>query len=131
MGRTWAVLARSTGRADLAAHSQELLTAATPMREHLQASLQKTIHATGNPRAPRCIPTGADPPPTGAVPLPTGCLGDFRGFPELMYSGALTHEQADDLFLYLTYGNDSRLVTRPMTLACTGYNNKQVRVACA
>jgi hypothetical protein len=131
MGRTWAVLARSTGRADLAAHSRELLTAATPMREHLQASLQKTIHATGNPRAPRCIPTGADPPPTGAVPLPTGCLGDFRGFPELMYSGALTHEQADDVFLYLTYGNDSRLVTRPMTLACTGYNNKQVRVACA
>ena len=58
-----------------------------------------------------------------------GCLGDFRGYPELMYSGALTHEQAAHLFAHLAYGNDSRLVTRPMTLACTGYNNKQVRPA--
>ena len=58
----------------------------------LQASLNRTITPTGSKRGPRCVPTGADPPPT-AHALPTGCLGDFRGYPELMYAAVLTREQ--------------------------------------
>ena len=123
VGSMWNALALNTGRKDLAAHAAELLDAAPRMREHLQASLQMTIWPTGNPRAPRCVPTGADPPAAAADP-PIGCLGDFRGFPELMYAGVLSSRQAEDLYLHLTYGNDTRLVTRPMTLGCTGYNNK-------
>ena len=42
-----------------------------------------------------------------------------------MYSAALSPEQADDLFTHLTYGNSSLLGTRPLTLGCSGYNNKQ------
>ena len=46
-----------------------------------------------------------------------------------MYSGLLTAQQADDLFTHLSYGNESALVTRPMTLGCSGYNNKQTTCA--
>ena len=128
IGRMWSVVGKSHGRSDVEQHAAELLAAAPRMRQLLQASLHKTIKPTGNPRAPFCVPTSADPPNPPSDP-PMGCLGDFRGYPELMYSGALTHEQAAHLFAHLAYGNDSRLVTRPMTLACTGYNNKQVRPA--
>ena len=76
-----------------------------------------------HPRAPRCVPTGADPPKQAGDP-PVGALGDFRGIPELMYSGALTHQQTEDLWTYFTYANDTRMVTRPTTLSCAGYNNK-------
>ena len=124
-GRMWSRVGKAAGRAEIEKHGEELLAAAPKMLALLQASLAKTTLPTGNPRAPRCIPTGADPP-TPSSALPMGCLGDFRGFPELMYSGALSRSQANDLFLHLTYGNDTRLVTRPFTLACTGYNNKQV-----
>jgi len=107
----------------VAAHATELLKVAPEARAQLQASLKKRIYTTDNPRAPRCVPISADEPPPGS--LPGGCLGDFRGYPELMYSGLLTAQQADDLFTHLSYGNESALVTRPMTLGCSGYNNKQ------
>ena len=32
--------------------------------------------------------------------------------------------QTDDLFNYFMYANDTRMGTRPTTLACAGYNNK-------
>lgn len=119
-GEMWVSVGTAADRSDIVAHGQSLLATAPEMLSDIQASLAKTVFPTGNPRAPRGVPTGADPsePPVGA-------LGDFRGFPELMYAGVLSTTQADDLFRYLTYGNDSRLPTRPMTLGCTGYNNKQ------
>ena len=52
-------------------------------------------------------------------------MGDFRGFPELMYAGVLTWNETNDLFLHLSYGNATGMYTRPMTLGCSGYNNKQ------
>ena len=45
----------------------------------LQASLAKTTWETGNPRAPRCVPTGADDPGEGNPPI--GCLGDCTPLP--------------------------------------------------
>lgn len=120
IGRMWTAIGDAAGRADVAAHADELLQAAPKVLAALQASLNKTVFSTGSPRAPRCVPTGADPSDP-----PVGCLGDFRGYPELMYAGVLTHQQADDLYTHLSYGNESALVTRPMTLGCSGYNNKQ------
>ena len=101
-------------------------------RNHLQRLGQRLPPASHRPgrgsEAQRTAPDGPAPgsPQSAAagVTPPTGCLGDFRGFPELMYAGVLSSRQAEDLYLHLTYGNDTRLVTRPMTLGCTGYNNK-------
>ena len=122
-GELWTELGKATGRKDVAAHGAELLAAAPQLLAALQASLKLTIHATGNPKAPRFVPTGADPPKQAGDP-PVGALGDFRGIPELMYSGALSYQQTEDLWTYFTYANDTRMVTRPTTLSCSGYNNK-------
>lgn len=119
IGLTWRAIGERTGRKDVAAHADELLEAAPKLLAALQASLKRTTVPTSNPRAPRCVPTGAD-----ASDPPTGCLGDFRGIPELLYSAALSRSQTDDLFRYFMYANDTRMVTRPMTLGCSGYNNK-------
>jgi hypothetical protein len=120
IGELWAELGASEGRSDISQHGAELLAAAPQMLAALRASLKKTTFATGNPRAPTCVPTGADP----SEPLPTGALGDFRGIPELMYSAALSSKQANDLYTYFSYANDTRMPTRPLTLGCSGYNNK-------
>ena len=102
----------------LQAHADELLDVAPKILAALHVSLNKTIQKTTNPRAPICIPSNADPSPAGSPA--GGCLGDFRGYNELMYTGVLTYEQADNMFIHLTYGNESQLVTRPMTLGATG-----------
>ena len=39
-----------------------------------------------------------------------------------MYSGELTHQQADDVYTQLMYGNASALGARPTTLSVTGYD---------
>ena len=126
IGAMWKAVGKAAGRADVTTHGTALLAAAPRMASNLEASLNKTIRQTASQRAPRCVPTSADPPPTPSAP-PIGCLGDFRGYPELMYAAVLTFNQTDDLFRHLAYGNASELTTRPMTLGCTGYNNKQVR----
>lgn len=87
LGRVWLDVGRTAGRADVTAHGEELLQAAPRLLASLRASLALTSWATGNPKAPRGVPTGATNAPGGP---PTGALGDFRGFPELMYSAALS-----------------------------------------
>jgi hypothetical protein len=134
-GQMWKEVGEATKRPDMIAHAKELMDAAPGMLSSLHASLAKTTRPTGNPRAPNCVPTRADPPTSDAVlsalaesistvvvgqPSDT-CLGDFRGYPELMYAAVLTRSQTEDLFLHLTYGNNSMLSTRPMTLTVTGY----------
>ncbi|KAL3908711.1 MAG: hypothetical protein SGPRY_009692, partial [Prymnesium sp.] len=110
---------RRHGRRDVLLHGEELVTVAPKMLSQLRASLERTTIHTGNPLAPRCIPTGADP----STP-PIGCLGDFRGTPELLYAAVLTRAQTADVMSHAMYANDTRMPTRPMTLGCTGYNNK-------
>jgi len=124
-GLMWRTIGQATGRLDVMDHADELLTAAPQARAKLLASIAKKIYVTGNPRAPRCVPTIADPPTPDDYGMPGGCLGDFRGYPELMYSGLLSKTQTDDLFTYLTYGNNTHLVVRPLTLGAAGYNSKQ------
>ena len=93
----WEAIGKTSGRADVSAHAKELLDVSPKILADLHASLNKTIYATGNPRAPRCVPSGADP----STGLPQGCLGDFRGYNELvrkrpcntwffLYGGCLT-----------------------------------------
>ena len=131
IGATWKALGAAADRADIVAHGEELLAAVPDMLRAIQASLNATIapSAGANKRGAVCVPSGADPAGTrpGGPPgsPPVGCLGDFRGYNELMYAGVLTEAQADAMFNHLMYGNESALPTRPMTLGACGYNNKQ------
>jgi hypothetical protein len=36
------------------------------------------------------------------------------------------YQQLDDIYMTLTTSNNTDYPTRPMTLGCAGYNNKQV-----
>ena len=52
----------------------------------------------------------------------------FRSYSEMVYSGALTYQQVNDIYTDLAQGNKSAPgapCCRPMTLGCPGYNNKQ------
>jgi len=110
IGRMWSEIGQHFGRDDVAAHGAQLLAVAPRVRLAMHASLNKTISVTGNPAAPTCIPSAADPTPDGSCVQSTS----FRSYPELMYSGSLTAAQADAMYLDLSLGNKSG--TRPMTL---------------
>eukprot|EP00911_Craspedida_sp_UC1_P000935 UC1_evm4s707 len=122
IGEMWTRVGHATGRNDVVAHGTELLTAAPRLRAHIQASLNRTMFKTGNPVAPRCVPPGAD----ANANLPGQCSNyDFRAYPELLYSGVLTDDQVEDVYRTLSLSNNSFYYTRPMTMGCCGYNNKQ------
>lgn len=115
----WVEIGAAAGRADVVAHGKSLLALAPRIHDAMQTSLRKTTVETGNPAAPRCVPTSAD--------AATACQQStaFRAYPEMLYSGALTARQVDDIYLDQQMGNKSDAPTRPMTLGCVGYNNKQ------
>jgi len=131
IGAMWTALGKQAGRDDVVAHGQELLAVVPAMLDAIRTSLNATIKPSpgANKRGAVCVPSGADPAGThpGGAPgsRPLGCLGDFRGYNELMYAGVLSAAQADAMFTHLMYGNESDLGTRPMTLGACGYNNKQ------
>ncbi len=124
LGAVWERLAKSnTARVDVAQHAEELLAAAPGLYTALHRSLNATTVATGNPAAPRCLSTVSDGV-TGVCDQSTS----FRSYSEMVYSGALTAQQVDDIYTDLALGNKTAPTAaccRPMTLGCPGYNNKQ------
>jgi hypothetical protein len=104
MGRVWVAVGKSVGRADISKHGTELLSLAPQIQTDLQTSLKKTMisasanNTSGNAQpvidpsvapAERCwqLTVEKDTKPTS-----------FRGFAEMMYSGALSAVQVDDIY---------------------------------
>lgn len=87
-GRVWERIGAATGRADIAVHSAELLEAAPLLLQSLHASLNRTVHAPTS--GGRCWA------PEGEI----GECGEFRArtYSEMLYSGTLTDQQADDIY---------------------------------
>ena len=124
IGAMWERIGRSAGRQDVAAHGAQLLATAPKLFAALHRSLNETTVETGNAAAPRCLSTVADNHKPGACDQSTS----FRSYAEMVYSGALTPQQVDDVYTDLALGNKSAPAAaccRPMTLGCPGYNNKQ------
>jgi len=122
IGRMWLEIGKKTGRADVTAHGSELLAIAPKLRAAIQTSISRTSWKLPNGR--QCIPNNAD---RGLPNVNSSCTdGGGRSYPELFYSGVLSYEQVDDIYTTLTTSNNSGYGTRPMTLGCAGYNNKQV-----
>ena len=87
LGEVWVRIGASAGRGDVAAHGEEMLKLAPVLYRDLHASINKTANRTASP-GHVCYPHRADGPGTF-----TGC--NFRSYPEMFYSGALTAEQTD------------------------------------
>eukprot|EP01051_Picozoa_sp_SAG22_P006147 SAG22_NODE_392_length_11210_cov_3.879669_8_plen_1389_part_00 len=99
LGEVWVTIGRSRSAddaagtprgADVAAHGAELLKLAPLMYRDLHASLNRTVNTTASP-GHRCYPHRAD-----GIGSYTGC--NFRAYPEMFYSGALTAEQTDAMY---------------------------------
>jgi len=133
IGETWSAIGKAFGRADVAAHGAQLLAIAPKLRAAIRASIAKTSFTITEPgvrQGKTCIPNGAGRSGAGGANLPAegaSCTdGGGRAYPELFYSGVLTRDEVDDIYETLTTSNNSKYVTRPMTLGCAGYNSKQV-----
>ena len=110
MGAVWERVGKATGRADITAHSKALLAAAPQLYSALHTSLKSTVHATGNPAAPRCWPFVAEGNKTAGQYAQA-----HRAYPELCYSGALTSAQVDDIYTYMSNQNQSITLGIPGT----------------
>ena len=101
IGKLWVRLGNATGRADVSTHGAQLLATAPKLIAAMHRSLNQTTVETGNPAAPRCLPTVADGHADrglGSAPDENDCdqSTSFRSYPEMLYSGTLTWQQVDD-----------------------------------
>jgi phage tail protein X len=90
LGEVWASIGKSSRRADISKHGAELIKLAPLLYHDLHASLNKTANTTQSP-GHTCYPHRAD-----GVGTYTGC--NFRSYPEMFYSAALTAEQTDAMY---------------------------------
>jgi hypothetical protein len=125
VGEMWVKVGAANDRDDVVEHGRELLSVAPALRAAIQASMKRTAFATKvNGKSFMCWPDGAD------VGVPTNAsqcdMGGGRSYPELFYSGLLSKQQVEEIYHTLTTSSNPLYATRPMTLGCAGYNNKQV-----
>ena len=95
IGQIWATIGLEMKRPDVAAHGAELLKLAPDMYQNLHDSLDKTLNTTESP-GHKCWPDNAGIF-QGRKSYGTGC--SFRAYPEMFYSGALTAEQTDAMYI--------------------------------
>ena len=89
LGRMWTAVGKRMHRDDVAAHGAELLKLAPQIYTQLQASLKKTMRRNGSSQCWSATVEGGTP-----TPLPPS----FRGFAEMLYSGAMTQQQVQDIY---------------------------------
>ena len=90
----WQQIGEAEHRDDVAQHGAELLTLAPLLYRDLQASLNRSANTTASP-GDRCYPHRTEWNDEDAQ----GQMGNiYRSFPELFFSGALTEQQADDMY---------------------------------
>lgn len=128
IGGVWSLVGKSVKRNDIAEHGAELLKLAAEVYLDLHASLNRTVQATGVAAAPRLWPMIADKttqttsqaavepssqplkhqPPPPAVPTLA-----HRVYPEMIYAAALTEQQVDDIYRYMSYVSRSIVLGLP------------------
>lgn len=108
-GTAWVAVGKAAGRADIAKHGDELLRLAPLLFADLHTSLNQTVNTSV--AGARCWQLTAEQP----APAQTS----FRGFAEMMYSGALSAEQTADIYAAAS-GGSSCGATRFLTLGSPG-----------
>jgi hypothetical protein len=110
LGEVWQDVGRRAGRADVSAHGAKLLAIAPKLYNDLHASMNKTVNIT-SATGKRCwAPAAAGP----------AKLSTFRGFSEMLWSGALSAEQAADIYAGAAGGGSSCGAQRFLTLGSPG-----------
>lgn len=99
LGPIWTRIGTKAGRNDIIEHGARLTAAAPGILKALRSSVASNTYPTGNPLAPRCISTRADPAEANGEAVCNDAT-DFRAVPEMLYSGALSWQQVDDIYNY-------------------------------
>ena len=90
----WQSLGKSARRNDVAAAGAELLALAPLLYRDLHASLARVVNTTASP-GDRCYAHRVEGNNADAA----GQMGaEYRSYPELFFSGALTEQQTDDMY---------------------------------
>jgi hypothetical protein len=97
MGKVWSAIGKDTQRKDVAAHGEKLLQLSPEIYKELHMSLNKTVTATSSVH---CWPLIAQNQQLHqkSTPVPTPPPVSFRGYSEMLYSGALTLQQVSDIY---------------------------------
>ena len=96
MGEVWAAVGKRADRADVAAHGAKLLALAPKLHADLHASMNKTVNVSASSGKKCWAAVAADAPQ----------LSTFRGYSEMLWSGALTQGQAADIYAGAAGGSD-------------------------
>jgi len=116
-GAVWLDIGKSAGRSDVVDHGVELLRVAPLLYQDLHTSLNHTGHTADLPNSqqgPHCWPYVADPP----ADMAGQAAHAYRAYPELCYSGALSSEQVDDIYMCMAQG-----VNRSLTLGIPAFGS--------
>ena len=92
LGPVWVAVGRGAARRDVVAHGEELLAVAPLLYRDLHASLNMTATRAARGGG-RCWPAAADLLPGRPSPRPS-----FRAHAALLWSGALSPTQLDDIY---------------------------------
>jgi hypothetical protein len=107
LGEVWSAVGQRSGRTDVAAHGADLLKIAPRLYQDLHSSMNKTANASAS--GGHCWAMAAE----------TTQQATFRGYAELMYSGALTATQVADIYSAAS-GSSTCGAKRMLTLGSPG-----------
>ena len=121
IGEVWVDIGEKTARADIKAHGADLLKIAPLVYADLHASLNKTVNTSSV--GDRCWALAAEPHAA------TSSGGDvFRGYSAMLYSGALTAQQASDIYTAAS-GNSTCGGKRFLALGSPGVGGVAMTIA--
>ena len=90
MGSTWSAVGKSMHRADVSAHGAQLSALAPQILQQLQSSLNKTVTTSG---PDTCWAQTVERDESSST-----STASFRGFSEMLYSGALSSQQVAEIY---------------------------------
>lgn len=117
LGAVWVAVGKNASRDDVTEHGNELLRLAPQIYTNLHASLNKTVNTTAD-GSERCWKLTAE---TGRKE------NSFRGFAEMLYSGALTAKQANDIYTAASGGSRCG-ATRFLTMGSPGLGDGKASI---
>lgn len=99
IGEVWSEIGKLRDLEDVADHGQELLRLARTLYDSFHASLEMSVNTTASPGY-RCYPHRVEDGLPMLHNLTEGQMGaGYRSYPEMFFSGILTEQQMDEMYL--------------------------------
>ena len=120
MGAIWQAVGKAAGRDDISAHGAGLLKLVPMLYTDLHASLNKTTAPSADVQAPACLPFVAEGAEGAGEIVGQQSAHAYIGYPQMMYSGALSHNQVANIYSCMSSGVGGG--NRSLTLGVPGWS---------